>query len=79
MKFEKISSVKFATFKKDEVINPILISGGASDTSNPQAQTHDKIGTTGVGGTPNGDTITTANGQNYTEDRVTTSDHTDVT
>ena len=76
--FEKISSVKFATFKKDEVVNPILISGGASDTSNPQAQTHDKLGTTGSGAA-NGDLISTANGQNFTDDRATTSDHTDIT
>lgn len=77
MKFEKISSVKFAIFKKDEVINPILISGGAYDTSNPQAQTHDKVGVTNGVATP--DHISTANGNNYTEDQVTTSDHTDVT
>jgi len=79
MKFEKISDGKFLGFKKDEVINPILITGGASDTSNPQAQTHDKLGTTGVGGTPNGDLIVTANGENFTQDGVTTSDHTDIT
>ncbi len=78
MKFEKISDEKFATFKKEEVINPILISGGASDTSNPQAQTHDSLGTTGSGPIDN-DLIVTANGTTLTQDGATTSDHTDIT
>jgi len=41
MKFEKISDKKFITFAKNEVINPIMITGGKVETSNPQAQTHD--------------------------------------
>lgn len=41
MKFEKISDKKFTAFEKSEVINPIMITGGKVDTSNPQAQTHD--------------------------------------
>lgn len=77
MKFEKMSGDKFMVFKKDEVVNPILISGGAIDTSNPAASTHDKIGQTGSGPS-NGDTIETGNGSNFTQDNKTTSDETDV-
>ena len=76
MKFEKISDKKFKTFKRNEVINPILVSGGATDTDNPIAQTHDIIGITGGSNT---DYLTTANGNNFTQDNSTTSDETDVT
>ncbi|MBN8677666.1 MAG: hypothetical protein J0M29_05530 [Chitinophagales bacterium] len=41
MNFEKISDKKFKTFKQNEVVNPILISGGWTDTSNPGVS-HDR-------------------------------------
>ena len=47
MKFEKISDKKFVAFEQNEVINPIMITGGKVDTSNPQAQTHDDYDATG--------------------------------
>jgi hypothetical protein len=80
MNFEKISDKKFGVFKKSEVVNPILISGGAYDTTGQGTWVgqHDKIGTTG-NGPVDGDGIRTMDGQNYTQDGATTSDETDVT
>ncbi len=69
MNFEKISDKKFDTFKKSEVVNPILISGGWIETSNPGVS-HDRYENTG--GSQTMDNFTScANGNSYTADGTT--------
>lgn len=71
MKFEKISDKKFEAFTQSKVVNPILISGGWIDTSNPGVS-HDRYNNTA--GTTNPDDYTScANGSNYTADGTTES------
>jgi len=74
MKFEKISDEKFQNFKKSEVINPILISGGWAETDS--GLNHDRYVTTGSA-TSIDSYQQTADGQNFTQDQATTSDHND--
>jgi len=73
MKFEKIGDSKFASFKQDEVLNPILITGGWTDTSNPGIS-HDRF-------QPSGsmtDYQSTANGSTFTGDGQTLADYSDT-
>ncbi len=48
MKFEKISDSKFKGFEKNEVVNPIHISGGWVDTD--AGHSHDRFNYTAAGG-----------------------------
>ena len=68
MKFEKISDKKFAAFKQSEVVNPILISGGWTDTSNPGVS-HDRYQ----------DTAGTTTMDNYTQSANVTAISQDTT
>ena len=74
MKFEKISDKKFKTFKQSEVVNPILIVGGWTDTSNPVQHFHDRFQPTGA----TTDYQQTQDGATFTFDQQTTSDETDT-
>lgn len=70
MKFEKISDKKFETFKKNQVINPILISGGWIDTSNPGVS-HDRYTETNKNGVISEDNFTSsANGTSISSDTL---------
>jgi len=74
MKFEKLSDKKFEVFKPSEVVSPILISGGYTDTLG--SQTHDRFESSS--GTTYDNLQETVIGQNFTQDAATTSDHTDI-
>lgn len=74
MKFEKLSDEKFQVFKKSEVVNPILISGGSVDTDS--GPNHDRYQNTA--GTTNPDNYqATADGKDFTQDGETTADTSD--
>ena len=75
MKFEKISDEKFQNFKKSEVVNPILICGGWAETDS--GDNHDRYVTTGGVATSVDSYQQTLDGQNFTQDQATTSDHDD--
>jgi hypothetical protein len=73
MKFEKISDKKFAAFKQSEVVNPIMISGGWIETSNP-GTSHDRYENSHSNGQTTMDNYTSCNnGFSYTMDGTTES------
>jgi hypothetical protein len=78
MKFEKLSDDKFGRFKTNEVLNPILISGGYTDTTGPVGQENDRYTMTGTDPTSIDNLQFTGAASNFTQDGQTTSDETDI-
>ncbi|MDO8368362.1 MAG: hypothetical protein Q7T20_16290 [Saprospiraceae bacterium] len=72
MNFEKISNKKFAAFKQSEVVNPILISGGWTDTD--AGGDHDRFQATGAVT----DYQQTGDGSTFTQDQQTSNDSGDT-
>jgi len=76
MKFEKLSDEKFQVFKKSEVVNPILISGGYIETST--ASTQDRYDDHSGGVATDDNWQSTGLGTNFTADGATAADHSDI-